>query len=218
MNRPRLSSAAFAVILVLLSSSSPARAYSLTSFEWNESVTLKLADGRQLEGRFKGLLGKPTDPVDYDAHYEAWRSTMEPATVPALGETLIVTSRDGAVVRGAFRGLADDVMLLGAADSSLSRVVPLRGHVQIQRVGEKSLDSFPIRGHWKFAPSLYSMAIQVGHVTYAVPAIGITSQNITPHHGSDHGEGLAMGLVVGLVLGAVAAGAAMASAFSHALI
>jgi hypothetical protein len=135
---------------------------------------------------------------------------------------LIVTARHGAAVRGTFRGLSDDVMLLGEADSSLSRVVPLRGKVQIQRAGEKSLDSFPVREHWKSAPSLYSIAIKVGHTTYAVPAIGITSPNVTPHHGSDAGEGvatgLAMGLVVGLVLGAVAAGAAMASVFSHALI
>lgn len=211
----RLASAA---LLTLLAGSSPVRAYSITSFEWNESVTLRLADGREVEGHFKGMLGKPTDPVDYDARYEEWRSTMDPATVPALGETLVVTGRDGAVVRGAFRGLADDVMLLGAADSLLSLVVPRNGHVQIQRAGEKSLDSFPVRQHWKTAPSLYSIAIQVGHTTYAVPAVGITSGNVRPHHGGDAGEGLAMGLVLGLVLGAVAAGAALASAFSHALI
>ena len=217
----RLSAAAIAAIIGMftgvLTAPSPGRA-SITSPDWNESVSLKLVDGRRLEGRFRGMLGKPTDPVDYATRYEAWRSTMDVAVTPALGETLVVGTIEGAAARGPFRGFSDASLLLGTADSCLLRVVPLQKQVEIHRVGEAAFDSFPIRAHWKSAPSLYAIALQAQDVTVAVPATKFTSRSVTPHHGSNAGGALAVGVVLGAILGAVAAGAAMASAFSHALI
>jgi hypothetical protein len=216
-SRKRLVSTALVAIVGMLTVPSLARA-SITSFDWNEPVALKLVDGRQLEGRFRGMLGQPTDPVDYAARYETWRSTMDVGFTPALGETLIVTRRKGASLRGPFRGFSDNFLLLGTADSCVSLVVPPGKDVQLRRVDEQARDSFPIRQPWKSAPSLYSIALQVQGVTVAVPATKFTSRSVTPHHGSDASGALAVGVVLGVILGAVAMGAAMASAYSHALI
>src|SRR5207344_757701 len=91
----------------------------------NGVVTLRLADGRAIGGRYRGMLGWPSDPATYADRYESWRQQIGADAAPALGETLRVTCKTGVPVSGPFRGLAGPALLLGTEDSCVHLVVPL---------------------------------------------------------------------------------------------
>jgi len=76
--RPALIAAALAMLVA----ASPARAHSITSFDWNDPVTLQVASGRKLEGRYRGVLGPPQTGFEYAVRYVRWRSDRDPRMAP----------------------------------------------------------------------------------------------------------------------------------------
>jgi small nuclear ribonucleoprotein (snRNP)-like protein len=110
--------AVLAVCIGLFVTPPPARAQSISGYDWNDPVTLKLRDGRKLEGHYRGVLGAPDSDTPYADRYAAWRSDMDPAMSPVLGETLDVALKSGDTMSGTFHGFADAAVLLGSADSA----------------------------------------------------------------------------------------------------
>ena len=208
-----------ALVIAALATPMPAHAYSLSSPEWNEHATFRLAGGGQIEGRYRGMLG--TIPAaDYAVRYEAWRRGFGLAAVPALGDSVLVLRSSTAPVRGVCRGFVNGALLLGRADSCSSLVLPLGAIDAVMRVDASAPDSSwtGVRKLWKHAPSLRVVAVQVGDTTLAVPATMVAA-TVRKH---DPGGDLAAGLVLGLLIGGLVIGGAMAaataSAFAHGLI
>jgi len=211
--RLSLSHAVLAAVIAVLVAPVPGRAYSLTSFEWNEHVKLKLVDGRRLEGNYRGVLGPPVETSDYETRYSAWREELGSTSAPALGETLIVTRGKDASVRGAFRGFADDALLLASRDSCVLLVLPVDAGTDIRRVDEPSMDSSWIaaRPLWKRAPAPRTLVLRSEDGTIAVPESKIATRGSV----HDAGSALAGGLLLGVVIGAVVGVAAYAAALSQ---
>jgi hypothetical protein len=201
-------------LLGTLSASTTTHAYSLTSFEWNEAITLKLVDGRSLEGNYRGSLGSTPSAIAFEERYETWRQGLGATSAPALGESLLVTRGGGAPVRGGFRGFAESALLLGTADSCTFLVVPLDGKTDVRRIDEPSMGSdwIAARELWKSAPAPSVLVLKAGKRTVAVPTSMIASQSSRP----SPGHGFTGGLLVGVLLGAIAGWAASASAYGHA--
>jgi hypothetical protein len=86
-SRIRASQAALTAILSVLSAPAPGHAYSLTTWSWNEPVTLKLIDGHSIEGLYRGVSGRTSDARTYAERYEKWRLKHGAKAAPALGET-----------------------------------------------------------------------------------------------------------------------------------
>lgn len=211
--RLSLSHIVLAAVIAALVAPVPGRAYSLTSFEWNERVTLKLVDGRRLEGNFRGVLGPPVETSDYETRYSAWREELGSTSAPMLGETLLVTRGKDASVRGAFRGLADGALLLGSRDSCVLLVLPVNPGTDIRRVDEPSMDSSWIaaRPLWKRAPAPRALVLRNEDGTIAVPESKIATRKSV----HDAGSALAGGVLLGVVIGGIAAVAALGAALSH---
>jgi hypothetical protein len=211
--RLSLSHTVLAAVIAALVAPVPGRAYSLTSFEWNERVTLKLVDGRRLEGNFRGVLGPPAETSDYETRYSAWREELGSTSAPMLGETLLVTRGKDASVRGAFRGLADGALLLGLRDSCVLLVLPVNPGTDIRRVDEPSMDSSWIaaRPLWKRAPAPRALVLRNEDGTIAVPESKIATRKSV----HDAGSALAGGVLLGVVIGGIAAVAALGAALSH---
>lgn len=214
------SPAVLAAMLVTVSAPATTHAYSITSYTWNEPITLNLADGRQLEGRFRGMLGKSVDRIDYAEQYEAWRSTRGSTAAPAFGETLLVTLEGGASVRGAFRGLAHRALLLATEDSCLHLVVVMDKHTRVHRVREADSETGGLAAQrlWKSAPSRYAVVVDVQGTTFAVPMTMVAPNAMLPTRGSNAAATVATGVLVGVLLLSLAAAAAMASALSQPMI
>ena len=186
--------------LAVLATSPPAHA-SLSSPDWNEPVTLKLAGGGQIVGRYRGLLG--TIPAaDYAGRYEAWRSGLGLAAAPALGDSVLVLRSSTATARGTCRGFVNDALLLGRTDSCASLVLPLGAIDAVMRVDASAPGSSwtGVRQLWKHAPSLYVVAVQVGDATLAVPPAMVAATKRKHDPGSDFAGGLVLGALVGGVI------------------
>jgi hypothetical protein len=211
--RLSLSHTVLAAVIAVLVAPVPGRAYSITSFEWNERVTLKLVDGRRLEGNFHGVLGPPVETSDYETRYSAWREELGSTSAPMLGETLLVARGKLASVRGAFRGFADGALLLGSPDSCVLLVLPIHDGTDMRRVDEPSMDSSWIaaRPLWKRAPAPRVLVLRNEDGTIAVPE----SKIATRKSGHDAASAAVAGVLLGLVIGAVVAAAAYASALSQ---
>jgi hypothetical protein len=212
----RASLALFAAMLGTLSVPGTTSAYSLTSWSWNEPIKLKLTDGREIEGRFRGVLGRTSDPGSYADQYAKWRAERGADAVPALGDTLVVTRATGEPVRGPLRGFADKRLLLGTGDSCLGLTLPLKGITEVRLAGEPAVAP-PFAAHqgWKSAPSLYSVTIETEGGAFAVPVSMVASREMLPAARASNTTTLVVGVLVGVVLLAGAAAAAMASSFSQ---
>ena len=164
-----LQSVMLMVLAATLSSPRAARA-SITSFDWNQPIILKLKDGRLLSGHFHGELGFAENEA-YSERYEAWLGSVGTQAAPALGESLIVARQGAPPIRGAFCGFADEHLLLGTADSCIHVVVSLGGHVEVRRAGEEAPDPdwLAARKLWKSAPSLHAIALKSDSASTAVP-------------------------------------------------
>lgn len=207
----------FAALLGVLSRPATSHAYSLTSYSYNEPITLKLVDGRNIEGRYRGTLGRTSDPNTYGERYEKWRTKHASSAPPALGETLLVTYGSGERVRGALRGFADKALLIAADDSTFCVVLPLKDVSEVRRAGETT-SSVADRRRWKSAPSLYAVSLQVQGQEVAVPVSVIADRSMLPRAGAHTGTTVVVGVVVAVVLLSGAALAAMASSFSQPMI
>ena len=205
--------AVWVALLGTLSASTTTHAYSLTSFEWNEPITLKLVDGRSLEGSYRGSPGSTPSAIAFEERYETWRQGLGATAAPALGESLLVTRGGGAPMRGGFRGFAERALLLATADSCTFLVVPMDGKTDVRRIGEPSMDSdwIAARELWKSAPAPSVLLLKTGKRTVAVPASMIASQSSRP----SPSHSFAGGLLVGVLLGAIAGAAAYSSALFH---
>jgi hypothetical protein len=206
------------VLIAALSAPTGAQAYSLTRWSWNEAVTLKLVDGRAIEGRYRGVFGRTSDPATYASRYGTWRAALGAVAPPALGETLLVTRAPGESVRGPLRGFADRALLLGTDDSCICIVMPLDKHAQVRRVGVADAAGPAEHRRWKSAPSLYAVSLQVDGASMAVPVSMIASRSMLPAANSNPGATALVGVLVVVVLVTGAAIAAAASAFDHPLI
>lgn len=217
LTRKRLSSAAIAVILEVLSAPSTGRAYSLTSYSWNEPVTLKLTDGRSIEGRYRGVFGRTSDPGHYAERYAKWRAN---AAAPALGETLVVSRASGEPVRGRLHGFADHAILLGTEDSCRLLILPLDKLTDVQRTNDDGTEAASVETlrRWRSAPSLYTVALEDEAGAFAVPVTSVASREMLPRAGGNTTATVVTGVLVAAVLLAGAAAAAMASAFAHPMI
>ena len=230
--RTRSSLALLAVLAGLLASPCVAGAQSITSWSPDEHVTVRLADGRRLEGRYRGTVGSATD-APYAGRYAAWLDDVGPTSAPALGETLLVEHGQGGPLRGVFVGFADGQPLLATGDSCSFLVAWVNGN-DVRRTDEPAMDSdwIAARGLWKSAPAPYVVIIETDSGSLAVQATAIVSSMSVPectgsqNHGSGGGDGAAGAVAAGVILGVliggllayVAVGAAFASAFSHLLI
>jgi hypothetical protein len=195
-------------------------AYSITSFELNEPVALKLRDGRQVTGRYRGAVGAAKDSTAYPERYEDWRGASGPQSAPALGESLVVTRESAGSWRGAFGGFAGRAMLLGTPDSGVYQLVPLDKHVSVRRASEPIADSdwLAARKRWKSGPSMYVIAVQTDDASLAVPATMLAERAALPRPGSSVTRGVLVGLLIGTVLVSIAVAAALASSFSEPLL
>ena len=211
--------ATFTTLIGTLATAPVGRAQSITSFDWNEPVVLRLADGRQLAGRYRGVLGSAEDGSDYAYRYDAWRDALGPDAAPALGETLVVARRSGEPMRGVHRGFGDRCLLLGTADSCKLRMVELKEIEDVRPLaGSNAGPGWPEARRWKSAPSPFAIEIRTGDSRVAVPATMVVGRSAAPHPTSN---GVVTGLVVGLLIGALAvaaAVAAMADAYSHTML
>jgi hypothetical protein len=211
---PACSPPLIALVIAALATPMPAHGYSISSPDRNEPVTLKLAGGGQIEGRYRGSLG--TIPAaDYAGRYEAWRRGLGLAAAPALGDSVLVLLRSTTPERGVFRGFVNDALLLGS-DRGADRVLPLRTIDAVMRADASAPDSSwtGVRHLWKHAPSLCVVAVQVGDATLAVPPTMVAA-TVRKH---DPGGELGAGLVLGALVGATLAAVWLASAYSHGLI
>ena len=206
-----------AALIGTLATAPVGRAQSITSFDWNEPVVLRLVDGRQLAGRYRGVLGSAEDGSDYAYRYDAWRDALGPDGAPALGETLVVARRSGEPMRGVHRGFGDRCLLLGTADSCKLRMVELKEIEDVRPAADSNAGpGWPDARPWKSAPSPYAIELRTGDARVAVPATMVVGRSAAPHSND-----VATGLLVGLLIGALAvaaAVAAMANAYSHTLI
>lgn len=216
----RRARALLTVLAGLLLSPCAAGAYSLTTWSWNEPVALKLTDGREIQGRYRGVFGRTSNPDTYPARYAAWRRKLGLATTPALGETLLVKGPSGDPVRGALRGFAGDALMLGVEDSCICLVLPLNEITGVEPARERSPDraafGSPLR--WKSAPSLYAVGLQVDEALVAVPVSAVESRAMLPRAGTNPTATVITGVLVFSVLLAGMAVAAAASAFSQPMI
>jgi len=210
----RASLALFAAMLGTLSAPGTTLAYSLTSWSWNEPIKLKLTDGREIEGRFRGVLGRTSGPDSYAKQYAKWRAKHGADAVPALGDTLVVTRATGEPVRGPLRGFADKRLLLGTADSCLGLALPLKEITDVRLAGERA-DALAAHPRWKSAPSLYCVTIETEGGAFAVPVSMVASREILPPSRVSSSTTAVVGVLVAVVLLAGAAAAAMASSFSQ---
>ena len=210
-------SPALVAVAALLSCPWPAHAYSLTTWSWNEPVALKLTDGRDLEGRYRGVFGRTSDPATYDARFAAWRARLGTAATPALGETLLVAGPSGEPLRGALRGFADAALMLGTEDSCLSLVVPLDEVTRVTPASERSPEParFAPPRRWKSAPSLYAVGLEIDHRVVAVPVSLVASRAMLPRAGSNPTATAITGILVFAVLLTGMAVAAAASAMAQ---
>jgi hypothetical protein len=212
--------AVLAVCIGSFATPEPARAQTISGYDWNDPVTLRLRDGRKLDGRYRGVLGAPDSDTPYADRYAAWRSDMAPATSPALGEMLDVALKSGDTVSGTFHGFADTAVLLGTADSCILVVLPFKQIRDLRR--EHGTQDDPgwsaAKKRWKSAPSLCVIAVQSEGLTQGVPVSMVVGQ--APKHASrgDHVARAALAVVVGAAILGLAMTAAVASTFSHALI
>jgi len=220
ITRKRLSPVVLAVIAGVFSVPSPAHAYSLTTWSWNEPITLKLTDGREIQGRYRGVFGRTSNPDTYPARYAAWRAKLGLATTPALGETLLVKGPSGDPIRGALRGFADDALMLGTGDSCICLVLPLNELAGVEPARERSPDrsAFGSPRRWKSAPSLYAVGLEVDETRVAVPVSVVESRAMLPRAGTNPTATVITGVLVFAVLLAGMAVAAAASAFSQPMI
>lgn len=204
----------------LLSSPWVAGAYSLSTWSWNEPLTLKLTDGRDIAGRYRGVFGRTSNPATYSDRYAAWRAKLGSAATPALGETLLVTRAEGDPVRGALRGFADDALMLGTEDSCRSLVVPLDELAGVRPALERSPEParFAPPRRWKSAPALYAVGLEIDGVLVAVPVSMVASRAMLPRAGSNPGVTAVVGVLVAVVLLTGAAVAAAASALNQPMI
>ena len=209
--------AGLVAFLGTLSAPATTHAYSLTTWAWNEPITLKLVDGREIEGRYRGVSGRTSDPSTYVKRYAKWRAKIGADAAPALGDTLLVTRASGELVRGAFRGLADKALLLGSGDSCLYLVLPLKEITEVRPAGERGdgAPGFAAYRRWKSAPSVYAVAIQTEGNAFAVPVTQVASREMLPRAGANSTTTVVVGVLVAVVLVAGAAAAAMASSFSQ---
>jgi len=146
--------ALFAAMLGTLSAPGTTLAYSLTTWSWNEPITLKLVDGRQLEGRYRGVSGRVSDADSYADLYAKWRAEHGADAVPALGDTLLVTPAAGEPLRGPLRGFTNKRLApLGyAAHAEGDRVTLLKGGARVLALSETlayvtlHAPSFTLRG------------------------------------------------------------------------
>ena len=222
MRTPRsLPPAAFLAALIgTLAMPAMACAYTITSFELNEPVALKLRDGRQVTGRYRGAAGSAQDSTAYPDRYEIWRGALGAQSAPTLGESLVVTRKSAGPWRGAFHGFAGCALLLGTSDSCVFLLVPLDKHVAVRRASEPVADSdwLAARKRWKSGPSMYVIAVQSDDASLAVPATMIAERAAVPRPRSSVAKGVLLGVLVGVVLASIAAAAAMASSFSEPLL
>ena len=192
----------------------PAHA-SLSSPDWNEPVTLKLAGGGQIEGRYRGVLG--TIPAaEYAGRYEAWRHGLGLAAAPALGDSVVVLRSSAGPARGVCRGFVNGALLLGRDDGCSSLVLPLRAIAAVIRIDASAPDSSwtGVRQLWKHAPSLCVVAVQVGHATLAVPPTMVSATVRKHDPGGDFAGGLMLGaLVGGVIVAGMLAGSAWVWAY-----
>jgi hypothetical protein len=202
-----------------LSAPATTQAYSLTTWSWNEPVKLQLVDGREIEGRFRGVLGRTSDPGTHVARYAKWRSKLGASAAPALGDTLLVTRASGEPVRGALRGFADKVLLLGTEDSCRCLVLPLNELTEVRLDGGHGQDAraFANLKRWKSAPSLYSVALESEGGEIAVPVTMVASREMLPRPGN-RTTSVTVGLLVCAVLVVTAAAAAVASSFMQPML
>ena len=210
----------YAMLACALSAPSLAHAYSLTTWSWNEPITLKLTDGREIQGRYRGVFGRMSNPDTYPARYAQWRSNLGSAAVPALGETLLVKRAPGDPVRGALHGFADDALMLGIADSSICLVLPLNRITGVRSALERTAApaAFAPLSRWKSAPSAYAVELEVDGTLIAVPVSLIESRAMLPRAGANQTATLITGVLVVAFLLTGAAIAAAASAFSQPMI
>jgi hypothetical protein len=218
--RRRASFAALAATIGVLTSPSVGRAYSLTTWSWNEPVTLKLVDGRSIEGRYRGVSGRTSNPDTYTERYAKWRHKLGSVAAPALGETLLVTRAAGEPVRGSFRGFGDHALLLGTADSCLCLLLPLDQLTEVRLTSASGPDAaaFTARRHWKSAPALYAVALEGEGTSFAVPVAMVASREMLPRAGANTSGTLVAGVLVTAALLLGAAITAMNSAFSQPMI
>ena len=216
----RRTSPALLALAGLLSSACVARAYSLTTWSWNEPITLKLTDGRDVAGRYQGVFGRTSDPGTYVARYAAWRAKLGSGATPALGETLLVTRASGDPVGGALRGFADDALMLGTEDSCKSLVVPLDELTGVRPARERGPEPtrFAPPRRWKSAPSLYAVGLEIDGTLVAVPVSMVASRAMLPRAGSNPTATAITGVLVAAILLTGAAVAAAASAFNQPMI
>jgi len=193
-----------------------ARAQSITGYDWNEPVTLKLRDGRQIEGRYRGVLGAPDSDTPYSERYAAWRNE----TSPELGETLDVALKSGDTMSGTFHGFTDAAVLLGTADSCVLLMLTFKQIRGVHLGHERPADPgwAALKKSWKSAPSLCVIALQSDGLNQAVPVSMVVRQAPKHNSGNDVVGGVVAGVLVGAVITGIAMAAAMASMFSHALI
>ena len=212
-----LQRALLATAFVLLVPAHSPHAQSITSHSWDDPVTLQLANGRKLEGRYRGMLGRPRTEFEYAVRYERWRGELGPSLAPVLGESLVVFVRSSAPERGTFHGFVNRALLLGTADSSVRLLLPLGSIDAVLRADASEPDSSwtDVRRLWKGAPSTCVIAFQVGDTTLGVPATTSLAKGSRPGTAGDVVGGVFLGLIVGGVLASLALGAAMASAYSH---
>jgi hypothetical protein len=220
--RQALRSVSLAIMLAVPGTLSPAatHAYSLTSWSWNEPITLKLVDGRQVEGRYRGVSGRASNPDTYGERYATWRAKHARDAAPALGDTLLVTGASGEPLRGAFRGFADHALLIGTEDSCLYLVLPLKEVTAVRLVGASDEDAKELAAHqrWKSAPSVYAVSLQTDSNAFAVPLTMVASREMLPRPGGNRTMTVAVGVLVVVVLAAGAALAVVASSFSQPMI
>jgi hypothetical protein len=190
--------------------------YAVTSFDRNEPVALKLRDGRQVTGRYRGVVGSARDSLAYPDRYENWRGESGPQFAPTLGESLVVTRKPAGTWRGAFHGFAGSALLLGTPDSCVFLLVPLDKHVAVRRAAEPiaNPDWLTARKRWKSGPSMYVIAVQTDDASLAVPATMIVEKAALPRPRSQVVRGVLLAALVSVVLVSVAAAAAKASSFS----
>lgn len=220
--RPALRLAALARLAAMvgtLSAPTQALAYSLTTWSWNEPVKLQLVDGREIEGRFHGLMGRTSDPDTYVARYAKWRAKHGASAAPALGDRLVVTRASGEPVAGALRGFADNALLLNTEDSARCLVLPLKEITEVRHDGGHGQDAtaFANPKRWKSAPSLYSVALESEGGEIAVPVTMVASRDMLPRP-ANKATSVAVGLLVGVVLVTTAAAAALASSFNQPML
>jgi len=176
----------------------PTPAHAATPHAWNDVVTLRLADGRALGGRYRGMLGWPTDPTTYAARYESWRQDIGTDAAPALGETLRVTCTTGAPVSGPFRGIAGQALLLGSEDSCVHLVVPLEQVQEVYRGEEPGIDlGWAAKNTWLEAPSAYATALWVEGRTLAVPFVEPATAAPPPPQASSVAGPVILGVIAG---------------------